>query len=334
MGKQASKTVIGAFVVGAVALAVAGIVVFGSGKFFQDRIRFVMFFEGSIKGLQVGSPVLVSGGKIGEVVEIQTILDPEKLVIYNPVFIEIIPESFRLNVPASDSKWGMLQRKQHPLYEPLMKKGFKAQLVMQSFVTGQLMIGLGFFPDKPVRLVGLIKDVPEIPTVPTTLEELEKTFQKLPLKEIAGKLDNVLVGVDRLVNRLDSQVDPVASDLRDTMKAVRNSLGEADRTLASARGALAQAEKTLAFNEGVPGEVAAGILKSLAAATSALEESRKVLVQAEDATRQGAYIGYEVGKTLEEVTATSRSMRNMTDYLERHPDSLIWGKTPSKGETR
>jgi paraquat-inducible protein B len=57
MSKQANKTLIGAFVVGAIVLAVAGILVFGSGDFFSVRPMFVMYFEGSVSGLNVGAPV-------------------------------------------------------------------------------------------------------------------------------------------------------------------------------------------------------------------------------------------------------------------------------------
>jgi paraquat-inducible protein B len=333
MGKQASKTAIGAFVVGAIALAVAGVVVFGSGKLFRERVKYVMFFEGSIKGLQVGSPVLVSGGKVGEVVGIRSIFDSEKLNFYNPVFIEIDPDSFQLiSAPGRTGIGSFLKRQKHLLYEPLLEKGLKAQLALQSFLTGQLVVSLAFHPDKPVRLVGLIKEVPEIPTVPSQQEELEKTVKQLP--QIAGKLDNVLGGIDRLVANLDAKVEPIASDVKKTMETVRQTLGEADKTMASARGALAQAEKTLAFEEGIPGEVASSLLETLATARGSLEESRRALLEAQGLAKQSAYLGYQIGKTLEEVQDMSRSVRTLTDYLEEHPDSLIWGKSPAEGETR
>jgi paraquat-inducible protein B len=349
MGKHASKTVIGAFVVGAVALAVAGVMVFGSGKFFSERARYVMFFDGSLKGLQVGSPVVMNGVKIGQVTDIYMMVDPASLKFYTPVYVEIEPDKFRIAGQEKATIREFMTTK-YRYYQSLRDKGMKAQLVLQSFVTGQLWVNLGFYPDKPIRLVGLVKDVPEIPTIPTALEELQKTIENVPIKEIAGKLDNVITGIDRIVNspelqrtfanmekatgnierlvkRVDSQVEPLSADVRRTLE-------EANKTLVSARGTLAQAEKTLAFNEGVPGQAVESLLATLASARSSLEESRKALVEAQGLTSQSAYLGYEVGSTLEEMKSLSRSMRSMTDFLERHPESLIRGKSPDKGDAR
>ena len=71
MSKPANKTLIGAFVVGATALLLLAIAVFGSGKLFQTTSRYVLFFDGSISGLSVGSPVLFRGVPVGRVVEIR-----------------------------------------------------------------------------------------------------------------------------------------------------------------------------------------------------------------------------------------------------------------------
>jgi len=344
MAKTASKTVIGAFVVGAVALGVAAVLVFGSGKFLSDRPKYVMFFDGSLKGLQVGAPVVMNGVKVGEVTDISVVGDPATLRFLSPVYIEIDPEKIRVLGNEKQKLSGILTKKKYPWYDQLLAKGLKGQLVMQSFVTGQLWIGLGLHPDKPIRLVGAApKDIPEIPTIPTTMEELQKTVENLPIKEIAAKLDNVITGIDRIVNskelrqtvvnleratasidrlvtRVDSQVEPLSADIH--------------QTLVSAQGALAQAEKTLAFKEGVPGQVATNLVETLTSARGALDESRKALVEVQDLTAQSAYLGYVTGTTLEEVNSLSRSMRSLTDYLERHPESLIRGKSPDKGETR
>ena len=204
MGKQASKTMIGAFVVGAVALAVAGVAVFGSGKFFSERARFVLFFDGSLKGLQVGAPVVMNGVKIGQVTDIYMMGDLASLKFYTPVYIEIEPDKIRVSGQEKATARVYMTTK-YRFYKPLLEKGMKAQLVLQSFVTGQLWVNLGFYPDKPVRLVGLVKDVPEIPTVPTALEEMQKTIENVPIKEIAGKLDNVITGIDRIVQSPELQ---------------------------------------------------------------------------------------------------------------------------------
>jgi paraquat-inducible protein B len=343
MSKKASKTAIGAFVVGAIALGVAAVLVFGSGKFLSERTQYVMFFEGSLKGLQVGAPVVMQGVKIGEVTDISVVGDPATLKFYSPVYIEVDPEKVRAIGMEKDHFRGILAKKKYALYNKLLEKGMKAQLVLQSFVTGQLWIELGLHPEKPVKLVGVVTDVPEIPTISTTMEELQKTIENIPIKNIFAKLDNVMTGIDRivnspemkqtvvnlekatrdidrLVNHVDNQVGPISADMRNT--------------LASTQGALDQAEKTLAFQEGVSGEIATSLLETLTSARGALDESRKALVEVQDLTAQSAYLGYVTGNTLEEVKSLSRSMRSLTDYLERHPESLIRGKSPEKGDAR
>jgi paraquat-inducible protein B len=189
--------------------------------------------------------------------------------------------------------------------------------------------------------LGLEKKYPEIPTIPTTLEELAKTFEELPLKEITVNLNRALEGIgtiahspelkesiaslnqalksiDRLAKDVDSQVGPLSSSVRNTSDA--------------ARGAFVQAEKTLAMKEGVPGEIGTGITDTLKAARLALGEVQKTFANVDRVAEQNANLGYEISRTVEQITALSRSLRVLSDYLEQHPDALIKGKRPSKGE--
>ena len=69
MSKQPNVTIIGAFVAGAVFLVITGLLVFGSGKFFSQTKKFVLFFEGSVKGLNVGAPVDFRGVRVGSVTQ-------------------------------------------------------------------------------------------------------------------------------------------------------------------------------------------------------------------------------------------------------------------------
>ena len=191
MASQAKKTMIGAFVIGAVALAAAGITVFGSGKFFQKRLTFVMFFSGSITGLSVGSPVEFRGVRVGQVTKIAAVFDPKTLSITIPVYVEVDPKT--LVVSGSEDAWSVLAA--HNLYEPLLEKGLKAQLDIESFITRQLYINMDFYPDSPTKLLGLDSQVPEIPTIPSLQDQIVHTLQKLP-----EKIMNVTDGIERLVN--------------------------------------------------------------------------------------------------------------------------------------
>ena len=75
MGSKINPTTIGAFVVGAIVLVIAGVLLFGGGKFFQEKIPYVMFFDSSVEGLNVGAPVVFRGVQIGQVTEISAVAE-------------------------------------------------------------------------------------------------------------------------------------------------------------------------------------------------------------------------------------------------------------------
>ncbi|HEX8948541.1 MAG TPA: MlaD family protein [Dissulfurispiraceae bacterium] len=333
MSKQASRSLIGAFVLGAIFLVVAGIVVFGSGKFFTKARKNVMFFEGSVKGLQIGAPVVFRGAQIGHVTDIIVEVNAKDLIAFVPVYVEIYPQKI---VPIGGN-----HSYDEQFLQAIIKKGLRAQLQLQSFVTGQLMINLDFYPNTPIRLVGLEKRYPEIPTVPSDIEQLRKKLEELPLKEIADKLNETLAGINRLVNsrelqasigslnhllgnadtlvkNLNAEIVPLASDIRGTTDAARKTF--------------VQAEKTLRFEEGAPGQIASGIRETLATANATLKETHTAVANLNGIAVQNANLGYEIGRTLEQINELARSMRVLTDYLERHPEALLRGKSPAKGE--
>ena len=332
MSKQASRTLIGAFVLGASALVVAAVIIFGSGKFFKKTFRYVLFFEGSVKGLSVGAPVIFHGVNVGRVTDIRLLFNGKDLTILIPVYIEIDPDKARVIS-------GDLEKEAY--FEAFIDKGLKAQLQMQSFVTGQFLINLDLYPEKPVRIVGIEKRYPEIPTVSSTLQDLAKTLQELPIKELIEKinhavdsidqiagspelkesirsLNQTLKSFDRLANNVDSRVGPLSSQVS----------GAADAALS----AFVQAEKTLKMEEGTPGEIAANIKETLAAARVTLEETQKAVEGFKQIGAQNANLGYEISKTLSEISALTRSLRSLADYLDRHPESLLKGKPTTKGE--
>jgi len=96
MSKQANKTVIGIFVVGAIALVVIAIVVLGSGKFFKKTLKAVCYFEGSVGGLNIGAPVVFRGVRIGSVTDVILRGDSTKLIFTIPVYIEIEPDRLEI----------------------------------------------------------------------------------------------------------------------------------------------------------------------------------------------------------------------------------------------
>jgi len=337
MAKPVSRTLIGLFVVGAVALGVAAVALFGSGKFFTSRPRYVMFFSGSVNGLAVGSPVQFRGVKVGEVTGISANFNPEDLSFTIPVYVEFDPESISTTKKARSE----LESRNFPFFKQLVAKGLKAQLKMKSFITGQLFVAVDFYPDKPIRLVGLDKRYPEIPTIPSTADVLMATLEQVPVSEIANKLVKLTEGVERIVNspemtgslkNLDSSLKELGILVRNIDTEIKPLSSSIRGTSEAARGAFAQAEKTLALKEGVPGELATGVRQTLAQTDSTLEKLRLGIDSYGRIAERNSDIGQDLSKTLREIDAAARSIRALTDYLERHPEALVQGKRAVQGE--
>ena len=345
MSKRANKTLIGIFVLGAIALLVIAIVLLGSGKFFRETFEAVCFFDGSVGGLNVGASVVFRGVKIGSVKDIVLRYDVKNSEFMIPVYIEIEPHRLEALGPAPVKTGENL--------EALIEKGLRAQLEMQSIVTGQLQVGLDLLPDKPAKFVGADPRYPEIPTVPTPLQELAKKIGKIPIEEIFEKLLRAVEGVEKVVNspeikeairsvnlaledvrkltrNMDGQVGPLASNLNETVQDIRKLVQNADSKVAGLASSLDEAVKE---SRGVIKNVdnrieslAAGIDGTVKSAEATLTLAQKAIERIEGTVGEDSTFAYELNKTLEEVSALARSIRVLSDYLQRHPESVLWGK--------
>jgi paraquat-inducible protein B len=341
MSKPANKTMIGVFVVGAVVLAVTAIVLFGSGKFFQKTEPWLTFFGGSVRGLTVGSPVMFRGVQVGQVTDIIVGFDATKLEVLIPVLFEIDPEKFKDIGPRVETAELEMQK-------ALINRGLRAQLQMQSLVTGQLLINLDFYPDTPAKLIGMdrfkdkmkVEDRWEIPSVPTPLQELEKALGELNIKEITedireamdgiaklassddlhegiSVLKNTLIDVQKLARNLDSKVEPLATGI--------------DQTLVEARAGIGDARKLIANIDEQTTPLMSRIQKATESVQNALEQADTTLKSIEDLAEEGSKLRYEVSTALREVGAASRSVRVLADFIEQHPDALLRGRTVQTG---
>ena len=329
MSKQANKKAIGAFVLAALALAVAAIVIFGSGKFFAKTYQYVAFFQGSVKGLRVGAPVVFRGVKIGEVTKmmIYALRDEQSYEI--PVILEIEAENFQ----SIGSK--IKDRKQY--LQDIIKKGLRAQLQMQSIVTGQLMINIDLYPDTPVRLVGtqnidIAKGVLEVPTIQATLQKLEKTLEEVPIGEMVKSVNNSLKAIEALVT--SEELPKSLHYFKQTMKDMRDLVRHVDQKIDPLAADLGQALKdaqTLLRNvDSHVDPLAVSMENTAAAARPAVNEVERAFANIAALTDKGSEERKQLDRTLKEFQAAARSIKVWAEYLERHPEALIRGKGKSK----
>lgn len=211
MARKANKTMIGIFVVGAVALLVLGITIFGSGVFLKRSDKYVLFFDGSIKGLSVGAPVIFRGVKIGNVSDISLIYDKKSENVLIPVVIDV--ELSR--VKGAPDKLG------YPDYRMLIDEGLRARLEVQNFITSSLMLAFDFYPNKPEKMYGIMKDYPELPTLPISPDIFE-LMDEIPVKEISEDLRQAVSGINKLVNSKGiSELDKTLSEVTQAARSIR-----------------------------------------------------------------------------------------------------------------
>ncbi len=136
MSKQANPTLIGAFVLGALALAILATLLLAGGTWFGERRQHVLYFEGAAQGLQVGAPVVFLGVKVGTVKEIQLGLDQSSLRFLVPVIIEIEPNVVHTRNGQT------IDLRDRGVMRGLVERGLRGRLRMQSLLTGQLYVDL------------------------------------------------------------------------------------------------------------------------------------------------------------------------------------------------
>ena len=359
MSKPVNKTMIGLFVVGAIALAVVAIGVLGSGKLFKESIPYVMVFDGSVKGLNVGSPVVFRGVKIGSVSSIRMRFNYATKAMTILVYADFEPQQVEtVNVDEEMAK-EITKKDRYANMKGLIARGLRAQLEMQSIVTGQLQIALDFYPDKPAIYTGIVKTVQEIPTIPTPLQQLTKKLESLPIEEMFNRMNLALDGIAKLVQspelkdsianlntalkdiqtlvrNVDAQVKPLtaglAETIRDTQKLIKNADSQVASLGTNLNEAIGDGRKLIRNVDGSVESVKVNLDGTLSTATSALEEARKLIQDLEASASEDSSLMYRLNETLREVGKAARSLSTLTDYLERHPEALLGGKGDGGGK--
>jgi paraquat-inducible protein B len=376
--KRANPAVIGGFIVGAVVLALAGVMIFGSGKLFAGTIKCVMYFEGGIQGLYEGAAVNFRGVKVGSVTSIKMQLDRQNFDIRIPVIVEF-PKGTgsameMLNVDPSAPKNTLAA---------LIERGLRGQLQTDSLVTGLLFIQLdlppAMSPEAAPReaTIDPTTKLLEIPTVPTTLQELSNTVRQaldklaeLPIEEMLRSFEGTLLGINRLVNapevlgamqnlnvtltgmqqvlqQADTQVTHVASSATTAFESVNRAATDIQQLTQQTQQLVQHVDKQLGqvtssatTTFGQVGKLTRTVnTQVLALATSlrqtaegalrAIEGMRETLTAAQQLVMPSAPVGYELVKTLREFSETARSLRMLANYLERHPNALVFGRQES-----
>ncbi len=331
MKRKVDPAAIGGFVIGAVVLFIGAIIIFSGDRLFTRKLTYVMFFDGSVQGLSVGAPVALRGVKIGTVTDVAILHNADTNEITAPVTVDIIVKRIR---STGATKFTRIDES-HEQVKSLVARGLRATLALQSLVTGQLYVELEFMQDvKPVYIK--VRDGEFIfPTEVSRLSELAEEVQALPLSEIANKaivaldgisrffgsqdilktlesVERAAAGMDTLIIDLNNKLDSLSNDLQTTVKAADQLINQGEKAVSSIDNKLAIL--LTRFND-----VADSSEETLSAVRDTVSTYQAL-------PSQESVFGFELFQLLRELSAASRSIRAMADYLEQHPDALIKGK--------
>lgn len=303
MGRRANPAVIGAFVIGGLALAVVAITVWGSGKLFQTRFPCVCYFPGSVNGLSPGAPVKFRGVQIGEVRDIRLVYAQTRGNPRIPVFLDIDGDRMRELGSTRELTFDSLQE--------LIALGLRARLQTLSIVTGVLYVDFDLRPETPVELMQDAEGhISEIPTLPTPLEEATRTvsdvlaqMKDVDWKGIAAAVRQALDGVNRLASneRLSDALDA----LPDTIASARRLLDHLDT-------------RTAMLGNGL-GDVSGDARRTLTSLRATLDAMQALLAPE-------APLSIELTRTMTDLGHAARALGDLADFLERNPNAVVFGR--------
>jgi paraquat-inducible protein B len=340
MSKQANPTVIGGFVLGALALVVIAIMVFGSGALFREQVPMVTYFPGSVQGLSVGAGVQFEGVTVGRVTGIELSFSPDTGTFSVPVTYEVWPESVSILGAASDDSPAEILR------SLVRERGLHARLESLSFVTGQYAIALQLIPGRPLRLLKDPDDAVEVPSIEATRDRMSEMLENLRLDDLVNEAALTLASVRQLIG--SGEMLRLLETLNATLDEARVLLGNLDREVQPLARRL---DSTLEDYSTMARAVEAGVVpvtenietvtEALALLVRRVDEqvvplsgaTMTALGEVEGAMRSlGTLAGDASGtrvrldRFLVEASTAARSLRDLADYLERHPDALLRGK--------
>lgn len=310
---------IGTFIVGAIVLIFVALLFFSGGRFFSEKEKVIMYFEGSVQGLQVGAPVKLKGVELGQITDIQINFQNDNKTIVNAVTADLVMK--RINSKGT--------RITSDFFEGAIKSGLRAQLNFQSFLTGLLYVELDFYPDTPVQLYGLQHDYRELPTVATQFEELSKSFAEMDIKGMAHHIDEFAIELGKIVKSGEIQttiknINEASVSIKKTSENVNVRMTQLSQNIEKTR---VEIDKLLAELNARTPEVANALNKSLQDLSYSLEQVNKTAASIEGTVSEDSPLINQLNSTLIDVSRSAQAFRNLTETLEQQPESVLRGKT-------
>jgi paraquat-inducible protein B len=325
MGKRVSPAVIGAFVVASFAILIVAAVIVGSGRMFARPIRFICVFPGNLNGLKVGAPVKVRGVQIGTMAAIRLRLEPSEGRLRPDVKGLRLPVIVELDKSMLTSRGATGAALGGSGFQDWIQRGMRAQLDVESLLTGLLYVDLDLHPGtRPDFVLEPEGPYPEIPTVPTDLAQIQER-----LTQALEKFDKI--DFQALVNSITDAANSIKSltgspELKATLESLKGTIANLNQAVVATRAFINNANSQV-------GPLVADIRESSDEANKTMKDTRAALVGLQQTLDPNAPLAVRLNQALDSLTETSRSIGELSDYLQRNPGALIRGRyVPEKGK--
>lgn len=317
MSEKPHNVAIGAFVAGALLIAVT-MVIFALGTGFgEQREKVIMVFDGSVKGLSIGAPVALRGVQIGQVTNIELMLDADTIELIMLVEAELSEKNIR-----------RLGTNPDDVTDELIARGLRAQLRTQSLLTGLLYIQLDFHQDSEAILADVESPHLQIPTVPTDLQVLASKLEEMDLAQLADDVQGTLKGLSAFITSDAFQAIPAGAQA--SLDSI-NTLSEQLRQQLASTGpkldkVLDDAATTLTGANAELPRLADLVQKNLGLLNQAISGFEQTMQSVDSLVSPDSPTTYQLNKALQELTRASRAIQALATTLEQQPEALLKGK--------
>ncbi|HCE44556.1 MAG TPA: hypothetical protein DET40_13500 [Lentisphaeria bacterium] len=341
MSNLGNKYKVGVLAITAFTLLIIALVALGSFKYFKRSYSFMTIVASSVQGLEKGAKVKIKGVTVGSVGKIQLGPDMKEIQVY----MNFDPDAF-CKATKKKSELKLMSEKQamesfSEKIDEHVEKGLRCQL-QYGDITGTLFVDIAIFDPKENKPIEF--DLPEdhppyIPSIPTVsiesiITEVHKATQnvaKMDLQKISDQLNQFLEKANKIIDEkqikdIVSQIESISGSLKDLSSRVNDAMSREriDEIMSNVNKSFESFNKTLdAVNK-----LAESTNKEIKDADiPGLTDKARTLIETSDQTvRNIDTLRGELKKNIVDLNETLQSAKQLIDYLERNPSSLLTGK--------
>jgi paraquat-inducible protein B len=330
---KVKPAIVGAFALGAFALGIIALLSFGGVNFFSKPQRFVVYFDESIHGLDLGSPVKLRGVRVGRVADLVVRYDERK----NHSVVVVTCEFSRNTL--TDAQGALINVADRGELQTLIDHGLRAQLGVLGLATGLLFVELDFLDPKeyPVdsRTVELKYVV--VPAVPSAISEFQASaseilskVRKIDFDGLSGELKKLLVDSRRQVEGLD--LKGVLAQWQRTGAAVETlaTAPEIKQAFTNLNATLVDLRATLAKLDGQFSTTGTDVHATLAQAQLMLQNFNATSGTLRNFINAQRGLGEGANEAFGKISGAADAVQRLADFLERNPNALLTGKKASR----